>query len=130
MAGFDGALGRFDTNWEYRGVAAIGAAASGDVDDTRARLADVGSALVNDAEDGLPDLLVPLAALAYASGEYDLTRRWLTAVRRSPTPTQNFMFTVAYRQLRAEVGLLDHNPLNDATLKDIYREASDWLAAL
>jgi predicted ATPase/class 3 adenylate cyclase len=130
VAGLDAAVGWFDTNWEYRGIAAIGAAAFGDIDDTRARLADTESALINDADDGLPDLLVPLAALAYASGEYDLARRWLTAVRRSPTPTLNFVFTVAYRQLRVEVGLLDHNPLDDATLKDIYREASDWLAAL
>ena len=40
------------------------------------------------------------------------------------------MVTIAYRQLRNEVGLLDHNPLDDATIEDIYQEASDWLAAL
>ena len=28
------------------------------------------------------------------------------------------------------VGLLDHNPLDDTTMEDIYQEAADWLAGL
>ena len=85
-------------------------------------------------EDGVgavvPDLLVPFATLAWALGAPKLTARWITAVRRSPTPTQNFGFTIAYRQLRDEVGLLDENPLDDANIEEIYHEATDWLASL
>jgi hypothetical protein len=108
----------------------IGAAALGDFELTRELIGETETAVQNAADDGLPDLLVPLAALAWALGEPDRTARWITAVRRSPTPTQNFGFTITYRQLRDEVGLLDENPLDDATIEEIYEEATDWLASL
>ena len=59
-----------------------------------------------------------------------MASRLLTAVRRSPTPTQNFLLTIVYQQLRDEVGLLDRNPLEDNTIEDIYQEAVGWLSNL
>ena len=77
-----------------------------------------------------PDLLIPFAALAWALGAPERTARWITAARRSPNRRRNFGFTIAYRQLRDEVGLLDENPLDEATIGEIYQEATDWLASV
>jgi hypothetical protein len=124
------AIGRSAIHWGNLVVLSIGAAATGDVDTTRELLAESETALRNAADDGLPDLLVPFATLAWALGAPERTARWVTAVRRSPTSTQNFVITAAYRQLRDEVGLLDDNPLEHATIAEIYQEAKDWLASL
>ena len=124
------AIGGSDIHWGNFGILLVGAAASGDIDTTRALLGETETALQNAADDGLPDLLVPFATLAFALGARERATRWITAVRRSPTPTQNFGFTIAYRQLRDEVGLLDENPLDDATIEEIYQEAKDWLASV
>jgi hypothetical protein len=117
-------------HWGNFGILSIGTAATGDIGATRSLLQEAETALLVAADDGLPDLLVPFATLAWALGAPKLTARWITAVRRSPTPTQNFGFTIAYRQLRDEVGLLDENPLDDANIEEIYHEATDWLASL
>jgi predicted ATPase/class 3 adenylate cyclase len=124
------ALGRSAIHWGSFGLLSIGAAATGEIDTARALIDETESAVENDADDGLPDLLVPFATLAWALGSPQLTARWITAVRRSPTPTANFGFTIAYRQLRDAVGLLDENPLDDATIEEIHQEATDWLASL
>lgn len=50
-----------------------------------------------------PDLLIPIAVLAFRSGEHALSRRWVQAVRDSPHPTQSFQATVLYRRLREEL---------------------------
>lgn len=68
------------------------------------------------------------AALAWALQDVELASRLLTAVRRSPTPTQNFLLTIVYQQLRDEVGLMDHNPLDDNTVGEIYDAAVAWLS--
>lgn len=124
------AIGRSEIHWGNFGILSIGAAATGDLDTTRALINETEAAVQTGADDGLPDLLVPFAVLAWALGAPERTARWITAVRRSPTPTQNFGFTIAYRQLRDVVGLLDENPLDDATIEEIYQEATDWLASL
>lgn len=124
------ALGRSAIHWGILGIVSIGAAATGEIDTARALIDETESAVQNDADDGLPDLLVPYATLAWALGSPELAARWITAVRRSPTPTANFGFTIAYRQLRDAVGLLDENPLDNATIEEIHREAADWLASL
>jgi predicted ATPase/DNA-binding winged helix-turn-helix (wHTH) protein len=50
-----------------------------------------------------PDLLIPIAALAARTGEPELSKRWVRAVRNSPHPTQSFQATVLYRRLREEL---------------------------
>ena len=117
--------------WSTHALTCAATAATGDVESTRRQFAAAQRAAANSADnDGLPDLLIPLAALAWALDEVELARRLLTAVRRSPTPTHNFLLTIVYQQLRDEVGLLDHNPLEDNTVGDICREAIDWLSNL
>jgi hypothetical protein len=51
-------------------------------------------------------------------------------VRRSSTPTHGFYATIIFRQLRDQVGLLEHDPPDDASIESIYEEANDWLADL
>ncbi|MGH1492003.1 MAG: hypothetical protein ACRBK7_21885, partial [Acidimicrobiales bacterium] len=81
-------------------------------------------------DDGLPDLLLPPAALAMTLGDLDKARRWLTAVRHSPKPTQNFQLTIIYRQLRGEVGLQDDSPLDSMDIQEVYAEAKAWMDSL
>lgn len=102
-------------------------AASGDL--TRAlELFEVGIANAEEiyGDDGFPDLLLPPAAAAYAAGEHDRARMLLTAVRRAPKPTQNFLATIQYRELRDSVGLSDENPLDHQSLQEILDEAHAW----
>ena len=81
-------------------------------------------------DDGLPDLLLAPAALAWRIGDLATARRLLSAVRHSPKPTQTFQLTTIYRLLRDEVELLDPDPLDTATLDDIYDESVAWMQAL
>jgi predicted ATPase/class 3 adenylate cyclase len=117
--------------WSTSALICAATAATGDIEPTRRQFAEAQIAAANSADnDGLPDLLIPLAALAWALDDVELASRLLTAVRRSPVPTHNFLLTIVYQQLRDEVGLLDHNPLEDNTVEDICREAIDWLSNL
>ncbi len=84
----------------------------------------------NNNDDGLPDLLLPPAALAVSLGHHDKARRWLTAVRYAPKPTKSFQLTIIYRQLRSEVGLQDENPLDSMEIQDVYAEAVEWIQSL
>ena len=81
-------------------------------------------------DDGLPDLILAPAALAWKQGNLVAARRWLAAVRHAPKPTQTFQLTTMYRLLRNEVEPLDPNPLDTATLDDIYNESIVWMKAL
>ena len=117
--------------WSTIALFCAATASTGQIEPTRRQFGEAQSAAANSADnDGLPDLLIPLAALAWALDDVDVASRLLTAVRRSPTPTQNFLLTIVYQQIRDEVGLLDHNPLEDNSLGDIYEEAVDWLSNL
>ena len=117
--------------WSTPVLVCAATAATGDVKSARRQFAGAQTAAARGADnDGLPDLLIPVAALAWALNDVEVARRLLTVVRRSPTPTQNFLLTIVYQQLRDEVGLLDHNPLEDSTVEDICREAIDWLSNL
>ncbi len=117
--------------WSTPVLVCAATAATGDVEPTRRQFADARSTAAKGADnDGLPDLLIPVAALAWALKDVEMASRLLTAVRRSPTPTQNFLLTIIYQQIRDEVGLLDRNPLDDNTIEDIYQEAVDWLSTL
>ena len=106
-------------------------AATGDVEAAQKwffEAADWNRSTSND--DGLPDLLLPPAALAVSLGHHDRARRWLTAVRHAPKPTKSFQLTIIYQRLRAEVGLQDENPLEAMEIQDVYAEAIDWMKSL
>jgi hypothetical protein len=108
----------------------VAAAACGDAAMTRERTSAAKSAARANNDDGLPDLLIAPAALAWRLGQVDVARRLLTAVQRSPKQTQTFQLSIMYRLLRNEVGLLDENPLDSATLDEIYSRTGEWMDAL
>ena len=81
-------------------------------------------------DDGLPDLLVPLALIAWKTGDVEHAKLLLTAIRRAPRPTQAFPITIVYRQLRDRLGLLNTNPLESAMIEAVYEEAIEWLKSL
>lgn len=81
-------------------------------------------------EDGLPDLLLPFAALAWARSDPERAARWLTAVRGADRPTHNFFTTIAYRELRGVVGLVAEDPLTGSTLEQIRDDAQAWFDGL
>ena len=106
-------------------------ATNGDIEATRRLLAEAEDMIrLTSNNDGLPDLLLPPAALALSFGRHDHTRRWLAAVRHSATPTQNFQLTIIYRQLRGEVGLQDENPLDSMEIQEVYAESVAWMNSL
>jgi predicted ATPase/class 3 adenylate cyclase len=117
-------------SWPFLAIIGAATAATGDVAATRAVVQRAESNAVTCGDDPLPDLLLPAAALAWALDNRDAARRWLTAVRSSPTPTHGFYATIIFRQLRDQVGLLEPNPLDHASIESIYEEATDWLANL
>ena len=79
-------------------------------------------------DDGLPDLLVPIALAAFVDDDHERCAGLLGAVRAASRPTQNFGPTLIYHRLRREVGL----PSQGTDLSDtaaIYAEGRDWLIA-
>jgi hypothetical protein len=80
-------------------------------------------------DDGLPDLLITPAMLAYVLGEHQRARRWITAIKLASKPTQSLPITAMYRQLRARLGLsADQTGLADTPA--VYREARAWLSTV
>ena len=115
--------------WALCGVCAT--AAIGDAAATQAAVADTEARIrMFHSDDGLPDLLIPLAILAWRTGDTDRSARWVTAVRRAPRPTSNFLITGAYRRIRERVGVTEENPLDSNTIEGVYREAKEWLRSL
>jgi hypothetical protein len=116
------------------GANAVACVATGATGDTQATLRLVTGAKAayerTNHDDGLPDLLLAPAALAWRNGDLATARRLLSAVRHSPKPTQTFQLTTMYRLLRNEVGPLDPNPLQTAHLDDIYDESIAWMKTL
>lgn len=111
--------------------ACVTTGATGDVTATLQRVTQAKQASERtNNDDGLPDLLLAPAALAWRHGHLDAARRWLAAVRHAPKPIQSFQITIMYRLLRAEVEPLDPNPLDTATLDDIYNETITWMHTL
>lgn len=109
----------------------VAVAACGDVDEALRLVRQTESLCrLSSDDDGLPDLLLAPAALAWRLGDHVRTRRWVTAVRHSPKPTANFQMSIMYRQLRNEVGLDEANPLDEDTLEGTYVEAVEWMASL
>jgi hypothetical protein len=78
--------------------------------------------------DGVLELLLPCAVVAWRRGELELSRRWMRAIRSAPTRPRSLIISM-YRQFRDVIGLDERNPLDTATLHDIFAEASRWLDA-
>src|SRR5262245_28759584 len=92
-------------------IIAIGAASAGAVDWTHRLVEDsIEHTLQASNDDGLPDLLVPIALLAWRLGDEPRARRLITAVRHAERPTSNIGITIAYRALRRDVGVDDRPP--------------------
>jgi len=111
--------------------ACVAAGATGDLEATLRLVTeakDVSQQANND--DGLPDLLLAPAALAWRQGNLAEASRWLAAVRHAPKPTQTFQLTTMYRLLRDEVEPLGPNPLGPSTLEDVYNESIAWMKGL
>lgn len=91
-------------DWTITLLVAVGAALHGDLD-------DVGPALTRTlrlvrrtgADDGLPDLLLLPAALAYRLGRLEQVAELLGAIRYGGRPTHNFNTTLVYQSLRRAV---------------------------
>ena len=105
--------------------------ANGDIDATRRWLTEAKDMIRSTSnDDGLPDLLLPPAALAMSLGHHDKAREWLAAVRHSPKPTQTFQLTITFQRLRSAVGLQDENPLDSRQIQDVFADAVSWMDAL
>jgi hypothetical protein len=129
IEGFDVAMSSSSASFFICSCAAH--AANGDVEAARWWLAEAEHMIWSTSnDDGLPDLLLPPAALAVSLGHHDRARRWLTAVRHAPKPTKSFQLTIIYRQLRSEVGVQEENPLESVEIQDVYAEAVAWMESL
>lgn len=106
-------------------------AAAGDVDATASVVTSVHRRVERAGQHALPDLLVPIAALAKASGDVDRARSYVGAVRRSARPTQSLQATCLYQQLRAQLDVVDPDDVgSDASSDAIGAAALGWLSSL
>jgi hypothetical protein len=109
---------------------AIAAASAGDIGWTR-RLIDEAVEQIGRAgiDDGLPDLLTPLAMLAWRLDDEQRTRRLLTAVKHSGRPTSNMGSTIVYRGLRQFIAIDPEKPA-DLDVSAEFNDARIWLREL
>ena len=81
--------------WGFPILCSVTIGSSGDIDGTRLAVSEAELGMRRDSNDnGLPDLLLPAAALAWRLGHTDNARRWLTAIRGSATPTLTIGLTM------------------------------------
>ena len=111
-------------------IIALGAAGAGDAHWTH-RLIEESIEHIRRAsnDDGLPDVLVPIAVLAWRLDDVAHARRLLTTVRHAGRPTSNIGITIGYRGLRQIIGVDDHPP-PDLDLTAELRDARSWLHSL
>ncbi len=111
-------------------IIALGAAGAGDAHWTH-RLIEESIDHIRRAsnDDGLPDVLVPIALLAWRLDDVTRARRLLTAVRHAGRPTSNIGITIGYRGLRQIIGV-DDRPTPDLDLTAELRAARTWLHSL
>jgi hypothetical protein len=111
-------------------VFAVAAASAGDIAWTH-RLVEqcVEQFRPGDSDDGLPDLLVPLAMLAWRLDDEERARRLLTAVWHAGRPTSNVASTIAYRGLRQFIAIDPERPA-DLDLSAEFGGARTWLREL
>jgi len=111
-------------------ILAAGAASAGDIAQTT-RFLDESIDNIHHAgnDDGLPDLLLPLAVLAWRLDDTARARRLITAIRHASRPTHNLTMTIAYRQLRQILGT-DEPPPTPIDHAALFAETRAWLAKL
>ena len=124
------ALLGLDSDWWMHLYLATGAAAIGDGAAMQRHLADADVLLQLSGVDGLPDLLLPYITLAHVRHDVERSRRWVTAVRHANARPGTGVVIALYRRLRTAVGLADTNPLDEATIAEIYADAQAWAARL
>jgi len=115
--------------WSNQLTAAALFASAGQRQDCRDVCVALHDRLERSGHSVFPDLLVPIAALALRSGEYELSARWVSAVRGSALPTQSFQATVLYRRLREELAATGSAPVDDTPV-DVHVAAVEALAWL
>jgi hypothetical protein len=81
------------------------------------------------SDDGLPDLLVPLAMLAWRLDDEERARRLLTAVKHAGRPNSGIGSTIVYRGLRQYVAIDPERPA-DLDLSAEFQDARTWLSEL
>jgi hypothetical protein len=123
-------MGTFDSADSNLIPFAVGAASAGDIDWTVRLINEAVDHLRNAGiDDGLPDLLVPFAMLAWRLDDHQRARRLLTAVRHAGRPTSNVGTTMPYRYLRNLVGV-DRQPPEALDLPRELAAAREWLATI
>jgi hypothetical protein len=80
-------------------------------------------------DDGLPDLLVPLAMLAWRLDDEERARRLLTAVKYAGRPNSSIGSTIAYRGLRQFITVDPKRPA-DLDPSAEFQDARTWLRDL
>jgi hypothetical protein len=80
------------------------------------------------SDNGLPDLLLAPAILAWRRSDLSRARRWLSAIRHAGRPTQNFPITAMFRQVRDQAGIDDIPP--SQPVEATFDEALQWLHAV
>jgi predicted ATPase/class 3 adenylate cyclase len=111
-------------------VFAIAAASAGDIGWTR-RLIDEAVEQIGRGgiDDGLPDLFLPLAMLAWRLDDEERARRLLTAVKHAGRPNSSMASTIAYRGLRQYIAIDPDRPAN-LDLSAELQDARTWLSEL
>jgi hypothetical protein len=74
-----------------------------------------------------PDLLVPLAMMAYSYGETDKAQLWLRHIQASATPLQTFHTITVYRQLRNRIGSGEPGAEDRIPLSETGVQALEWM---
>jgi predicted ATPase/DNA-binding SARP family transcriptional activator/class 3 adenylate cyclase len=109
---------------------ATAAASAGDIDWTHRLVGEsVERIRRGGSDDGLPDLLVPIAMLAWRLNDQERARRLLTAVKHAGRPTSNIGSTIAYRGLGQFIAIDPDKPA-DLDLSLEFRAARTWLHEL
>jgi len=109
---------------------ATAAASAGDVDWT-CRLIEESVEQIRrgGSDDGLPDLLVPFAMLAWRLDDEERARRLLTAIKHAGRPNSNIASTIAYRGLRQFITIDPERPA-DLDVSAELQAARAWLRQL
>jgi predicted ATPase/class 3 adenylate cyclase len=109
---------------------ATAAASAGDVDWTH-RLIEESVEQIGrgGSDDGLPDLLVPIAMLAWRLHDEERARRFLSAVKHAGRPNSGIASTIVYRWLRQFIAMDQDRPPH-LDLSAEFQEGRSWLREL
>lgn len=106
---------------------AVLVANTGDVERTVSLLVQTRDDARRNGHDGLPDILLPIAVIAWRLGDIERARTLITAMRFAGRSTQAFPITHCYREVRRAIGRAPRNPLDDESLEQVFEQAFLWL---